>query len=146
MTILFDLPLSSFCRTEKSVVPFCGRDNDLAVDDRGASGDVPGVVGDLLEAVGPVVAPAGEYLDGLVGQMDLDAVAVELDLVDPARAGRHLLDRRCQRRLDEAREGRFDADRRRLLALEGHNQTKRIGSGSCTSRYRPSWRSVKSCR
>ena len=77
------------------MVPSVGRHDDLAVDDRGAGGDVPGVVGDLLEAFGPVVAAAGEDLDGLVGEVDLDAVAVELDLVDPALAGRHLLDRRA---------------------------------------------------
>jgi hypothetical protein len=33
-----------------------GRHHDLAVDDRGACRDVLGVVGDLLEAVGPVMA------------------------------------------------------------------------------------------
>jgi hypothetical protein len=62
--------------------------DDLAVDDGGAGLDVPGVVGDLPEAFGPVVAAAGEDLDRLVGQVDLDAVAVELDFVNPARPGR----------------------------------------------------------
>ena len=50
---------------------------------------VTGVVRDLLEAMGPVMAPAGEDLDGSVPKMDLDAVAVELDLVNPALAGWH---------------------------------------------------------
>ena len=95
-----------------------GRHHDLAVDDRRARADVPGVVGDLLEAVGPVVAAAGEDLHGLVGEMDLDPVAVELDLVNPALAGRHLLDRCRQRGFDEAGKRRLDADRRWLLALE----------------------------
>ena len=67
-----------------------GRHDDLAVDDRRGGLDVPGVVGDLLEAMGPVMAAPGEDLDGLVGQVDLDAVAVELDFVDPAVSGRHL--------------------------------------------------------
>ena len=62
-----------------------GGHHDLAVDDGGARLDVPGVVGDLLEAVGPVVAAPGEDLDRLVGEMDLDPVAVELDFVNPAR-------------------------------------------------------------
>jgi hypothetical protein len=57
----------------------------------------------------------GENLDGLVHQVNLDAVAVEFDLVDPAIAGRHLLDRCRQRGLDESGEGRLHADRRRLL-------------------------------
>ena len=51
---------------------------------------------------------------------DLDAVAVELDFVEPTLAGRHFFDRRRQRRLDEARKGTLDADGWRLVALEGH--------------------------
>ena len=81
---------------------------------------VPGVVGDLAETIGPVVAAAGEDLDGFVGEVDLDPVAVELDLMNPALAGRHLLDRGRQRGLDESGKGRLHADRRRLFALERH--------------------------
>jgi hypothetical protein len=69
-----------------------GRDNDLAVDDRGACADVPGLVGDLLEAFGPVVATAGEDLDRAVHKMDLDAIPIEFDLMYPAVAAGHLLD------------------------------------------------------
>ena len=36
-----------------------GRDHDLAIDDRRTGGNVPGIVGDLAEAVGPVVAASG---------------------------------------------------------------------------------------
>ena len=43
--------------------------------------------------MGPVVASAGEYGHRLVGHVDLDAVAVELDFVNPSGSGRHLLDR-----------------------------------------------------
>jgi hypothetical protein len=50
-------------------------------------------VGDFLEAMGPVVASAGEHGNRLVGHVDLDAVAVELDFVNPSGSGRHLLDR-----------------------------------------------------
>ena len=95
-----------------------GRHDDLAVDDRRGRLDVPGVVGDLLEAVGPVVAAPGEDLDRLVGQVDLDPVAVELDFVDPARSGRHLVDRGRQGRLDEAGQRRLDADRPRFSYAE----------------------------
>ena len=41
---------------------------------------------DLLEAVRPIVAAPGGDLRRLVGQMDLNTVAVELDVED-ARAG-----------------------------------------------------------
>ncbi len=61
--------------------------------------DVLGVVRDLLEAVGPIMAPACEDFDRLVGEVDLDAVAVEFDFMDPTGAGWHLLDR--------GRHGRF---------------------------------------
>ena len=37
--------------------------------------------------------------------MELDPVAIELNLVQPAGAARHLLDGRCQRSFDEA--GKF---------------------------------------
>jgi hypothetical protein len=49
--------------------------------------DVPSIVGDFLEAVGPAVAAAGKNFYRFIGEMNLHAVAVELDLVDPAFAG-----------------------------------------------------------
>ena len=55
MTIFVDLPFNSFCRTEKSVEPFAAG-TTTSVDDSGAASDVPSVVGDLAEAVRPVVA------------------------------------------------------------------------------------------
>lgn len=64
-TVLVDLPLNSFGRTEKFVVPLAGRAHYLAVDSGRAYLNVPGVVGDLLEAVRPVVAAADEDPDGL---------------------------------------------------------------------------------
>ena len=42
---------------------------------------MPRVGRDLSETVGPVIAAPGENLDGCVPELDLDAVAVELDLV-----------------------------------------------------------------
>jgi hypothetical protein len=55
--------------------------------------------------------------------MNLDPVAVELDLVKPALATRDLLDRRRQCRLYEARIERLRADGRRFLSLERHGLT-----------------------
>jgi hypothetical protein len=49
--------------------------------------------------------------------MDLNAVSIELDLVNPALAAGHLLNGRGQGRPDESGEGRLDADRRRFLTL-----------------------------
>jgi hypothetical protein len=62
----------------------------------------------------------GEHLDLSVGEVNVDAVAIELDLVDPPIAARSFLDRGCQRRLNETGEGRLDADRHGFLALERH--------------------------
>ena len=101
MTIFVDWPLSSFCSTEKSVVPSAAGTTISPFHGRRRL-DVPGIVGDFLETVRPVVSAAGRYLDGLVGQVNLDPVAVELDLMDPALSGRHLRDRRRQGRLDES--------------------------------------------
>jgi hypothetical protein len=64
---------------------------------------VPGVVRDLPETRGPIVAAAGKNLEGLVHQVNLHAVAVEFDLVDPAIAGRHFLDRRRRVRVRRIR-------------------------------------------
>jgi hypothetical protein len=82
-------------------------------------------VRNLLEALGPVVAAAGEDLDRLVGQVDLSAVAVELDFANPALSRRHLLDRGGQGRLDEAGQRRLDADRLRFFTLKRHPPTPR---------------------
>jgi hypothetical protein len=48
---------------------------------------------DFLEPLGPVVPAPGEDPDSLVVEVNLNAVAVEFDLVNPSRSGRHLLDR-----------------------------------------------------
>ena len=100
-----------------------GRHDDLAIDDRGTGADVPGIVGDLLEAFGPVVAAPGEDLDGLVGEVDLDPIAVELDLVKPAvrRIGTFSIDVASAGSMKPG-NGRLDADRRRFFP---HAQTSR---------------------
>jgi hypothetical protein len=91
---------------------------------------VPSSLGDPLEAFGPIVAATGEYPDRFVGKMNLNAITVELDLVYPAVAPRHLLDGGSERRFDEAGERSLDTDGCRFLALERHGQTRRIGSGN----------------
>jgi hypothetical protein len=71
--------------------------------------DVPSIGRDLSETVGPVVAAPGEHLDGGIPEMDLDPVAVELDFMNPALAGRCLVNRSCQSGFDKAGEGGLDA-------------------------------------
>jgi hypothetical protein len=109
------LALQLVLQQEKSVVPSSAGTTTSPSMMAEPAADVPGVAGDLLEAVRPVVATAGEDLDCGIPEMDLDAVAVELDFMNPARAGRDLLDRRRQRRFDEVGHHGLDADRRRFL-------------------------------
>jgi hypothetical protein len=58
-------------------------DNHLRVDDRRACIDVPSVRGNLPKAIGPVVAAASVHLDHRVSEMELQAVAIHLDFVNP---------------------------------------------------------------
>jgi hypothetical protein len=122
---LAELPFSSFCNTEKSVVPSAAgttispsmiAELDLMCQAFSAT---------LLEAPGPVVTASRVDLDGFVGEMNRDAVAVELDLVDPPLATRHAVDRRRQRRFDEAGQGRLHAERFRFFRWKATAQTRR---------------------
>ena len=61
-----------------------------------------------------------ENLHGFVYDVHLDAVTIELDLVQPAFTTGNLLDRACQGWLDEAGIKRLGIDGRRLLSLERH--------------------------
>jgi hypothetical protein len=79
--------------------------DDLTVDD--AVGQPRGLVRHPAEAVGPVEALAREAGRLAVLDVDLDAVAVQLDLVDPAGAVRGPLRPARQLRLDEAWRGRL---------------------------------------
>jgi hypothetical protein len=81
---------------------------------------VPGIGCDLSETVGPVIAAPGEYLDSSVPEMDLDPVAIELDLMHPALARRHLADWCRQGRRDKAGVGGLDATGWRLWPGIGH--------------------------
>ena len=64
-----------------------GEDDDFAVEDGGFGGERGDLGGDGLHAVGPVEAGAGEELDLRAVFAGLDAVAVELELVQPAFGG-----------------------------------------------------------
>jgi hypothetical protein len=66
---------------------------------------VPSVIGDLAKTVRAIMAAPGENLDCPVGDVELDAVTVEIDLVDLPLTSRHRLDLGRQCRLDEARVG-----------------------------------------
>lgn len=68
----------------------------------------------------PIMAAPGEDRRRLVGQMDLNTVAVEFDFVNPAGPRRHPVDRGCQGGLDEAGQGRLEADRLGLFTLKRH--------------------------
>jgi hypothetical protein len=84
-------------------------DDHFSVNASGARVDVPDVGSDLAEAVGPILTAAGEYFDDRVFQMDLDAITVELDFMDPPLTVWHGVDRGRQRRLHEPGERHFDA-------------------------------------
>jgi len=77
--------------------------------------DVPRVVGDLPETLGPIVAAPSVDLDRLIREMDLHSIAVELDLVKPAVAVRDLLDGRREGGFDEAGKWGLDAGGRQFL-------------------------------
>jgi len=47
---------------------------------------VPSIVADLAGTFRRVIAAPGEDLDGLIGEMDLDPITIELDLVYPSFA------------------------------------------------------------
>ena len=61
-------------------------DDDFAVEGELVGGEGGDGVGDGAHAVGPVEAFAGEELDAGAGLAGLDAVAVELELVEPGGA------------------------------------------------------------
>jgi hypothetical protein len=107
-------------------------DNDFTLDDGGGSVDQEGIVRNLAEALRPVVTVAGKHLGGVVGDVKLKAIAIELNLMNPGVAGRDLFNRSRQCRFNETRDRRLDADSRWLFALERHCQTRRIGSGNWT--------------
>src|SRR6185437_7894132 len=85
-------------------------DDDLAVEGAGCCGEAGDLIGDGLHAVGPVEALARKELDLAAGFAGLDAVAVELELMQPTGGGRRVFGllgelRRKEGGLGFAREG-----------------------------------------
>jgi len=86
---------------------------------------VPSVVGDLPEAIGPVVTPPRENLHYFVSEMHLDTIAVELDFMDPRSPD-------GTRSIEAARAGSMKPGKGALtpsasgfFPLEGHRYTRR---------------------
>src|SRR3569833_3071533 len=79
------------------------RHHDFAVDDCRAGVDLKDILSNLAEALGPVMAAAGKHLDLAIVQVNLHAITVELDLVNPALAGRYSLDLDGERWVNETR-------------------------------------------
>jgi hypothetical protein len=94
------VPFSSFCKTTKSVPSTASITispstmAELALMCQASSAT-------FLKRPGPVVAAPREDVDGFVGEVDLHAVAVQLDLVNPSLGRRHSVARRCGRLLQQ---------------------------------------------
>ena len=88
----------------------------------------PCFVGDLSEALGPVISAPGVDLDRFVREMNLHSIAIELDFVYPAFAAGHLLDGCRKRGLDEAGKGSLDADGRRFLPHAQPSRCRVVGA------------------
>ncbi len=73
--------------------------DDFAVDQAGGQVERGNRLDQRAELVGPVLAVAGEHADGIALDRHQRAIAVELDLVHPAIAGRHVVDQRRELRL-----------------------------------------------
>ena len=76
-------------------------DDDLTIDESGCRGKFSHRIRDVGKPLGPVEALAGQELDLAAVEPRLDAVAVELDLVNPVAEFRRLVAERRQRRGDE---------------------------------------------
>lgn len=76
-----------------------GEGDDLAVEQRLFDGQLLHVPGEFREAVCPVLGVAGDQPDLAAIEADHDAIAIELDLMNPVRALRDLVDQRRQLRV-----------------------------------------------
>jgi hypothetical protein len=74
---------------------------------------MPGIACDLSETIGPVVAAPGKDLGRRVSDMDLHAVAVELDLMNPTLAARNLFS------IEVARAGAMNPGKGALMPTAG---------------------------
>ena len=64
----------------------CGGHYNLAIDDRRPCIDVPSVGRDLPKPISPIIAATGKDFYRCISEVDLYAVAVELDLLHPVFA------------------------------------------------------------
>src|SRR5262249_57582068 len=94
---------------------FVGLDQERGVDERRARRQPGNGGGDVWKFFAPIEALAGEQADFAVVEPSLDAVAVKLDLVRPARPARGRRAQGCKRRRHEVRQSR--AARPPLLVL-----------------------------
>ena len=76
---------------------------------------MPGIISNFAKAVRPVVAAAGENLDGLVCDMNLRPVAIKLDFVNPALAGGDVFYRTGKGGMYEPRKRGLDPGGSRFL-------------------------------
>jgi len=81
-------------------------DHDFTVDHGGLGRQLGDCGRDVGKLTRPIEAFAGEQLHVAVIEPSLNAVTVELDLVDPAGAGRRRAPQRGQRRRHEVRQRR----------------------------------------
>ncbi len=93
----------------------CVLDHDLAIDQRGTRRQLGHGVGDVRKSVRPIEALARQQPDLAMVKPRLDAIAVELDLVDPAPAAGSCRAQRGERRRHE--EGKRRTMRPGFLAL-----------------------------
>ena len=99
----------------------------FAVDQ--AVGQGGGALGKGREALGPVEALAGQELGRPVFDAQLDAIAVELDLVRPAGGGRRPVLRLAKLRLHEAGHGGGLGAGFRLAGLFRRDSLRHLGRG-----------------
>jgi hypothetical protein len=110
---------STFCMTAKSVVPSSA-----------GTTTSPSMNADLVFRCQASVAiflnrsvqswPRRVYVNALVGDVQLHAIAVELHFMYPAVARQHLANRRRERRRNESGEGRFHATFQSFRFRIGH--------------------------
>ena len=91
--------------------------DELRVDDRGGAGKAGYGVAELRETRGEVASVAAEEGNGIAGLVELDAPAVEFDLVNPPLAGDRDAARDRRRRKDEGRVAGHAAYLGRVLGL-----------------------------
>ena len=119
------------------------QDDDFAIEDRALGSNVFELLRDRPHAVRPVQAGASKKPHTRPVFADLNAVAIELQLVKPARSSRRIAGRQRKFRRDERRQRLF-----RSLA-ECRSQPRRIFrlSSSLRSSLRPAFlRQREACR